>query len=196
MRPDFPPASIRSGMGDLVSTHRRLPVLAPLILFALTVLFVIPLSAGTARAGVGGITCTISSVVTYSPGLTLIPSPQNVTFDVHYNNCVSASQPAISSANPTGSAAEQGGCLEIPPSQSGTFTITWNTRQTSTFNYHTVSAEAGGQTIYTTTATITSGVFAGDVMEEIISENTINLLDCLAPPGVTSQTGTGTLIIA
>jgi hypothetical protein len=100
--------------------------------------------------------------------LTLVSSPQYVTFDVHNNNCVS----------------------------SGTFTITWNTGQTSAFDYHAVEAQSGGQDIYTTTATVTSGVFTGDTMEERISENTPNLLDCLVPPGVTSQTGTGTVVIA
>lgn len=179
-----------------MNARRRLPILTILSLLALATLMVMPFSVGVAHADTGDITCTISSVVTYSPGMTLVSSPQNVTFDVHYNNCVSPSQPTITSANPTGSAVEDVGCLQgIVPPQSGTFTITWNTGQTSTFDYLTVEAQADGQDIYTTTATVTSGVFTGDTMEEIISENSPNLLNCLVPPGVTSQTGTGTIVI-
>jgi hypothetical protein len=180
-----------------MNARLRLPVLIASSLLALAAFIAAPLSAGVAHADTGGITCTISSVVTFSPGMTLVSSQQDVTYDVHYNDCVSASQPAITSANPTGSAVEDAGCLQgIVPSQSGTFAITWNTGQTSTFDYVTVEAQAGGQDIYTTTATITSGVFTGDVMEEVISQNSPNLLQCLIPPGVTSENGTGTVAIA
>lgn len=180
-----------------MNARLRLPVLTASSLLALAAFIVTPFSAGVAHADTGGITCTVSSVVTYSPGMTLVSSQQNVTFDVHYNDCVSASQPAITSANPTGSAVEDAGCLQgIVPPQSGTFTITWNTGQASTFDYLAVEAQAGGQDVYTTTATITSGVFTGDAMEEVISENSPNLLQCLAPPGVTSQNGTGAVVIA
>lgn len=179
-----------------MNAHRRLSSLTSLSLLALATLIMMPFSASVADADTGGITCTISSVVTYSPGMTLTSSPQDVTFDVQYNNCVSTSQPAITSANPTGSAVEDVGCLEgVVPSQSGTFSITWNTGQTSTFDYLTVEAQVGGQDVYTTTATVTSGAFAGDTMEEVISENTPNILDCLVPPGITSQTGTGIVVI-
>jgi hypothetical protein len=42
---------------------------------------------------------------------------------------------------------------------------------------------------------ITSGLFAGATAIGVITGPSINLLNCLAPPGVTSRTGVVTLTI-
>ncbi|MFI1013135.1 hypothetical protein [Streptomyces sp. NPDC020965] len=147
-----------------------------------------------ANAAVGDFTCTTSAQITHSPGLLLQPRMQHQTFDVGYSNCVSTSQPTITSGTRSGSTDAVSSCLDLPYTGPATNTITWNTGQSSTFVGTMTLQFIAGQTVFTWTGTITSGLFTGAGFTEVLSQNSLNLLACAIPPGVTSQTGVGTLI--
>jgi hypothetical protein len=49
--------------------------------------------------------------------------------------------------------------------------------------------------VHTITGTVTDGVFTGALFAEIIVQVNPDLVRCVFPPGVTSQTGAGTVAI-
>jgi hypothetical protein len=187
-------------MENLMGTRTRTPAVGQM-LRRLALAAIVPIVAaaalvalpGTANAAVGDFICTVSNNTTYSPGLRLVAAPQHVTFAVGYSNCISISQPSITGGTRSGAVDLTLSCLATPVSGPQTSTITWNTGQTSTFNGTGTAAVVAGQLVFTWIGTITAGTFVGSAFTEVISQNTINLLACVFPPGVVSQFGTGAL---
>jgi hypothetical protein len=149
----------------------------------------------SAYAAAGDLTCTISSTVTYSPGLTLTTATQYVTYSTHYSGCTSTNGATVTSATANGSYYADFSCLSLPSSTDVAATIPWNDSTSSAVEGTGTYANVGGQSIYTTVGTVTSGRFTGDTFVEAITESTLNLLAC-ATTGVTSQTGIGVVTFA
>jgi hypothetical protein len=88
------------------------------------------------------------------------------------------------------------GCLSaLPPSASGTFEVTWDTGEKSTVTGTSTSQDVAGQTVLTLTGVVVSGPFVGASFTEVLVQSNLDLLGCLAPPGVQSQSGLGTLAV-
>ncbi len=148
-----------------------------------------------AYATAGDLACTSSSTITYSPGLTLTTTTQYVTYSVHYSGCTSTNGATVSSATIEGSYYASFSCLSLPSSTDVSATIPWNDTTTSYIEGTGTYTNVGGQSLYTTLGTTTSGRFAGDSFVEAITESTLNLLTC-ATTGVTTQTGIGVVTFA
>ncbi|HEU5469858.1 MAG TPA: hypothetical protein VFV67_04340 [Actinophytocola sp.] len=150
---------------------------------------------GPAAATVGDLACTVSSTITYSPGITLTPSNQTVTWSVQYSGCTSTTGATVTTGSRGGSITRERSCLAVEPPLDGTRTITWNDATTSVVDSTGLAVDAGGQTVYTITGTVISGRFTGDTFLEVVTQSSLNLLAC-ATTGVTSQTGTGAVTFA
>jgi hypothetical protein len=172
------------------TTLRRLAAVAMVPLVAAVTLVALP---GQANAAVGDFTCTVSNVVSFSPGLTLTSATQQVTLSVGYSNCLSTSHPAVTSGTRSASFSRVLSCLTAPSGGTQIATVTWNTGQTSTFSGTVAFALVAGQLIFTWQGTVTAGLFTGSAFTEVIAQVALNLLACVIPPGVTSQSGTGVL---
>ncbi|SES47895.1 hypothetical protein [Actinokineospora terrae] len=152
------------------------------------------LPAPAAHAAIGSVTCTGSSHVTYSPGLTL--TPQTVT--VQETDTI----PSCTSTDPTLTSITTGGTYSYPAPGAacnaielnpacGTLAIHWNNGQTSTLTgiVGTLTA-TGGIVQNTATGTVTSGEFTGASATISWIYALVNPLLCLMPGGLTTQDGT------
>jgi hypothetical protein len=152
------------------------------------------ISASPAQAGLLDATCTGTQTATYSPGLLLTPQFVFITASTSYTPCASVSDPAITSAHfgpstfPTTMS-----CLDLLSTRSGSTTITWNTGETTTFSYTVTRTNSAGQYVSTYLGTVTAGKFLGDTVSQTFAGVTPNLIGCLAPPGVTSESGAAVL---
>jgi hypothetical protein len=150
---------------------------------------------GSAHAAVGDLVCTVSSTVSYSPGITLTSSTQTITWSVQYSGCTSTTGATVAVGSRGGNTTRARSCLAVQPPFDGPFTITWDDSTTSVIDGEGQAEDVGGQTVYTITGTVTSGRFAGDLIVEVVTQSSLNLLAC-ATTGVTSQTGTGAVTFA
>lgn len=140
-------------------------------------------------------TCALTATFTYSPGLLL----QDQTVDVDSNRSYAAcatTAPGVTSGLSIRTVTVTTSCLNLGNSTSGVETITWNNGQSSTFTYNETSVNAGGQSTILRTGTITAGLFAGATAQSAAVAPSLNALNCLTPPGITSKTAAGELIIA
>jgi hypothetical protein len=95
----------------------------------------IPLSAGVAGADPSEVVCAGTDTVTYSPGLTLVPTSQAVHAETSYAPCVVPGNPAVTPGQVTVNFPQVRSCLGLLDASSGAVTITWNTGQTSLFTF-------------------------------------------------------------
>ncbi|WP_026422287.1 hypothetical protein [Actinokineospora inagensis] len=168
--------------------RRRAGAVAPLIaLFAL-------LPAPAAHAAVGSVTCTGSSHVTFSPGLTLTPQTITVQETDTIPSCTStdATLTSVTTGGTYSYSVPNAACnyLELNPAGGGTFTIHWNNGQTSTVTgLASELTSTGGLVQNTATGTVTAGEFTGASASIAWIYLLVNPLQCLSP-GLTSQDGT------
>lgn len=173
------------------TTRRRIVATLTTLLIAMTGAI---LSAAPAQAV--GPTCTASSQATFSPGLILTPTAQDITFTAGFSNCITPGRPDVTSGTRSGTFTGPRGCLSVlPPTSNGTFKVTWNTGETSTVTGTVAAQDVAGQTVQTITGTVTTGLFVGAAYTEVIAQTSLDLLSCLTPPGVRSQSGLGTLTV-
>lgn len=168
------------------------------VLGALVAALLLGVAAAPAQA-LDQVTCAGTQTSTYNPGLQLLTT-QTVTATVatHYGTCVSAADPAIHSASPTLVQRQATlSCVALLSSAPapGTVTYTWDNGRTSTFQYTNSLTQAAGLLTVTATGSIVSGEFAG-ASAVAVAEDVALPTDCLAPGGLTSQTGAITLTIA
>ncbi|MGB3443479.1 MAG: hypothetical protein WBA97_32485 [Actinophytocola sp.] len=157
---------------------------------------VVPIGAGVAHAAPLDLVCAGTQHITFSPGLTLIPGLKSMTTNTIYAPCVSASAPLVTAGANASAFQAPASCVDLPDIGSGTRTLTWNTGQTSTYNFISTTTHVGGNTVLTRTGAVTAGLFAGDTAVEVIVGPTVNLLNCLAPPGITEKFDVVTLTFA
>lgn len=157
------------------------------------------IAPGTAAAPAGAdptdITCLGSSSTTWSPGLTLEEASQTVTSDTLYGPCESLSENDLTSGSSHTTVTSTFSCLAPLESGFRTHTITWNTGQTSTLGLNRTVTNLAGNTVVTDRGLVTAGLFQGATAVRVLTFPTLNALDCLHPPGITSVTGAVTLTI-
>lgn len=165
--------------------HRRRA--ATLALTATAALLTAPAAAHAASST----TCLGSSVITYSPSLTNTAQTVTYTETDTFTPCVSTN-PALTDGRFTGSVTLPGAsCLVVPSLTLNTpYTITWNNGAPSSVNLSFTDAIAEGIEQVTGTGTVTSGQFQGANATLIWLYTVPDPLQCLASPGVTTQTGT------
>lgn len=142
--------------------------------------------AGTASAGALDVTCTApsSQTVTYTPPLTATPQTVDVDITTQYGPCVSSSEPDITSGFRTYTGREPArSCVDLLDNGVSTFTITWNTGQTSTVVANRVVTIAGAVMVATHTGTVTSGLFAGGTVIHVATGPSADVLLCTAGLG-------------
>ena len=149
-----------------------------------------------AHAAPGDLTCAESESVSYSPGLLTTRRPVDVS--VHNTlSCKSLTDPAVTGGQVR--ATVRGldrSCTDLAASGSGSYAITWNTGDTSTISYTRSANYVLGTLVIVESGTVTAGRFAGDSVTHVVELLNLDLLACLAEPGLTAASGLGTYVFA
>jgi hypothetical protein len=172
---------------------RRLAMLACSGILGPAALTGLPVSPAQAT-GISDLTCLGADSVLYSPGLLLEPQLVTVAATRSFGLCVSTDPDIRAGANVIRDQREKS-CLTLDSNASGVTTFSWNNGETSTFAFSRTASNPVGQAVVTYEGTITGGEFTDDTAVMVITNVTLNLLGCLAPPGVTSVAGTVELAI-
>ncbi|GAA2010387.1 hypothetical protein GCM10009839_00330 [Catenulispora yoronensis] len=147
------------------------------------------LPAGPAHATASTLTCTGTSHLAYSPGLTFTPQTVTVTETDAYT-CTSTDT-TITSGYTSGSFSATGVSCAYVTVAPDRYRVTWNNGQTSRVAFtETEVTVTGGIQQYVGTGTVTSGEFTGATAVFTWVYLPPSPLDCLAPGGLTSQDGT------
>jgi hypothetical protein len=146
--------------------------------------------AGPARAAAGTATCLGSAPVTDSPGVT--DTPQAITFTEtdDYGTCTSTDTTLTSGISATITETITGSCTATSGLLTASYTINWNNGQSSTADLTYTDTIVLGEEQLAGTGTITSGEFAGGNATIAWVFPALDPLQCLGPPGITSQDGT------
>jgi hypothetical protein len=150
-----------------------------------------------ADLGSADVTCVGTEPTTFTPGLLLTTQTGTIHSETHLDNCVSISDPTLTSGSAVIDVTVPLSCLNnVSVFGPRTETITWNNGHSSTLVFtQEVSVVVGVQFTLTSTGTVTSGEFAGKTAVAQRVGPTPTLLNCLAPPGVTSRTQEVVLVI-
>ncbi|MEU0664336.1 hypothetical protein [Streptomyces lavendulocolor] len=100
---------------------------------------------------------------TYTPPLTSTPQPSTTNTSALYGPCVSQSNPALTQGSRKASVSfASRSCLDLLDSTSVSFTIQWNTGQSSTVAGNASTTIVGASRVLVVTGNVTAGLFAGD----------------------------------
>lgn len=148
------------------------------------------------HAAPGDLTCTENQSVSYSPGLLTTRRPVDVS--VHnILSCTSLTDPAVTRGHVQATIhGLNRSCTDLAAAGSGSYTITWNTGETSTISYNRSASYVLGTLVIVETGTVTAGKFTGDSTTHIVELLNLTLLACLTEPGLTTASGIGTYIFA
>lgn len=172
---------------DLATRPRALSLIAALLI-ALAAVFAV--GAPAAHATTASITCTGTSPITYSPGLTFTPATSTYTETDDYSSCLST-DPTLTSGLATSSYTSTFSCLALPSITTDPhYRVSWNNGQTSHFTLTYTDTIAAGVENVTGVGTVTSGYLTGATATFIWAYTLPNPLSCLLPGGATSQNGT------
>jgi hypothetical protein len=166
-----------------------MPRILTVLLGAILVTAALLTPASPASAGVLDATCTppSSNTVTYNPPLTLTPSNVQITGSTSYGPCVSLSVPGLTSGSTAAQATGTRSCLSLLGASPRTFTITWNTGQTSTLSGNQSSTIVGAALVVAFTGTVTSGLFTGDTVLHTITGPATDVTLCTLGLGTVSS---------
>ncbi|MDX6742258.1 hypothetical protein [Actinocorallia sp. A-T 12471] len=154
------------------------------------------LTCAPAAADLDLLTCGGTHTVTYDPGLRLFGQTVDIAFTDSFTSCSALSDPTLTSGLLTGSVTLPNySCLSPVNTDDIDETVTWNNGQSSTFHYSRVYGSVDGNSVITSTGTVTSGKFAGATAVKVVTGLNLNLLACLFAPGVPGNTGTITLAL-
>lgn len=145
----------------------------------------------TAARAVDSTTCTGSTSVGYDPGLTLTPQTVTVSETDTVPSCTST-DPTITSVvtSPYSYPASGAACNSIDLTPGASLRIHWNNGQHSDITGLTYEeTDTGGIDQTVGTGTVTAGEFTGDAAVITWIYALVNPLLCLAPGGLTSQSG-------
>ena len=155
----------------------------------------VSVSASSAHAA-SSATCTGSSAVSYSPGLTNTPQNLSWTITDTYSSCTSTDTSLTAggfSGNYSLTGASCNGAGLFPPTS---ITISWNNSQSSTMTL-SMSTDVillGTETV-TSVGTVTSGELTGGTVTIVWAYPVLDPTLCASSQGVTSQSGTVALQI-
>ncbi|WP_027008490.1 hypothetical protein [Conexibacter woesei] len=140
-------------------------------------------------------TCTGTENATYTPGELLTTRSTAVAYANTYS-CTST-DPTITGLTSGGSYTADLSCLSVPTLTTGMrHQIHWNNGDTSnTTSTERAYTTVAGQTIETSVSHVDSGKFAGDEVVQTLTNPALDLLRCLAEPGVTSKQGVLTMTV-
>lgn len=135
-------------------------------------------------------TCSGSSTITYSPGLTNTPQTVAYTETDTFSSCLSTdltltSGEFLTSVDLPGASCDAAAVFTNTP-----YPITWNNGKTSSINLSYTDAIVDGTEQVTGVGTVTSGEFAGAAVTIVWVYPVLDLLQCSSSQGVTIQTGT------
>jgi hypothetical protein len=172
-------------------THFRSPrkiiTTPPLVIMAAAA---VALPAVPAHA-LSATTCTGSSVITYTPGLTNTAQTVTYTETDTFSPCASTDSTLTSGTSAVTIALPGASCLAAPSLTPDTsYIITWNNGRTSTISLSFTDVIVEGIEQVTGTGAITSGEFAGGNATIVWAYTVPDPLQCATSQGVTTQTGT------
>lgn len=174
----------------ILGSMRKLMVLS----LAVLVLGVAGGAAATSASALTQVTCNGVNSLTYSPAVTNTPQTVTLTAQTTFGLCVSLTHPSIVSGTvAANNVTTTISCNQLVGTASPTFTITWNTGQTSTLTGNTYVDKVDGQPVVILLGSITSGLFAGAT----VTEQTVltgDLTACLGP-GLSATSGPAVLTI-
>lgn len=146
--------------------------------------------AGPAHAA-SSTTCTGTSNVTYSPGLTLTPQTIAVSETDTLTSCTSTDTTLTAGyMGPYAFSVPNAGCNYLPGVGNDGVRIHWNNGQTSDVPLTIVLTATGGIVQETGTGTVAAGEFTGATVVITWIYPVVNPLQCLLPGGVTAHNGT------
>src|SRR5579872_809 len=163
--------------------HLTVLTIATLAMGALTVA-----SAPAAHAAIGSATCTGSSAISYTPGLT--NTPRTITYTETDTFSCTSTDPSLTSGMftitvtlPGASCTNAGIFINTP------YTIDRSNGAVTTTSLSFTDAVANGTEQVTGTGPVTSGEFKHGTAVIIWAYPVLNLSACSTPGGLTSQTG-------
>lgn len=126
----------------------------------------------------------------------MLITPQTVTINLQevYGPCRS-SDPTLISGSDAVTVTTMASCLLHNPSGPVDGLVSWNNGKTSEVFGNFTAVISAGQEVVVFSGTISAGEFKGDTVVATSTSHALNLLACLAPPGVTSSFGAEVLAI-
>ncbi|MGB3442614.1 MAG: hypothetical protein WBA97_28050 [Actinophytocola sp.] len=134
-----------------------------------------------AHADILDVTCVppSSAVVEFDPPLDNTASATDVSLSVQYGPCVSLSEGDLTSGSRTNEVSGAPlSCTNVLSPNTVTFTIAWNTGDTSTVTASRTITTTPALALVTLTGTVTSGLFAGDAFVEALVSSRLELVSC------------------
>ncbi|MEU1390020.1 MULTISPECIES: hypothetical protein [unclassified Nonomuraea] len=149
----------------------------------------IMLLPGAASAGVLDVTCSppSSDTAIYDPPLTPTAQSSTLTASTQYGPCLSTSVSGLTAGSRGAQNTSVRSCLDLLGAGTTTFTITWNTGQTSAVSGNRTTTIVGAALVVTITGTVTSGLFAGDSVLQTVTGPSADVLLCTAGLGTVSS---------
>jgi hypothetical protein len=149
----------------------------------------VSVSASSAHAA-SSTTCTGSSAISYSPGLTNTPKTVSYSETETYSSCTSTDTSLTAGSSSVDITLPGASCNAGGVFPATTYTISWNNGQSSTITLTFTDVIILGTEQVTGVGTVTSGEFTGGAVTIVWLYPVLNPLLCLTSQGVTSQSGT------
>lgn len=153
-------------------------------------------------AAVTLLNCSGSYSTTYNPGLTY--TPQQVTYNTSNTYgwpnglCLGGGAVTSGTSSLTNAQLPAASCADLlGPPVTGTTTVTWNTGETTRYEWRSTAVNVLGTLQTTTTGTVVEGKYQGGSVQRISIAPNLQILQnaCNSPTGLTSDNGTVTLTI-
>jgi hypothetical protein len=145
------------------------------------------------------VTCTGNQTITYSPGLTNTPTVQTSQVSTAYSVCAHVDGLSVSTMTGSSRVTFSGAsltCAALLDTVPGQQVVTWSDGRTSTFTYSLTATNVSGELVATATGTISAGLYAGAIAEQVSTSVGLNgLTACGTPQGLTSISGLVQLVI-
>ncbi|MEU4028056.1 hypothetical protein [Streptomyces anulatus] len=138
------------------------------------------------------VTCTGTTTVIFSPGVTSTPQTVGVSGQDTADLCLSLTHPQLTGfIGPFSGTATQS-CTSLFAGGSGAETLYWNDGTSSAWSYTNSFSNVNGTKVGTSTGPITSGTLAGATVTQTITFANLDLTACTTPQGLTSLSGLDT----
>lgn len=150
--------------------------------------------AAPAAASTTIINCTGQVELEFTPGLTYSDQLVSYTGEDRATSCLSLTNPTLHSfVGPFSGTATQS-CGTLLDDGVGTEVLYWNgtTTLTSTWTYTYTAQQLATEVVYTVNGTVTSGVAAGAVLNQVNIIPLANFLACSQPGGLQGYQGLST----
>lgn len=167
----------------------------PTVIGAIALCLAVAVTAPAAAVGAASpalVTCTGTTNVAFTPGLTNTEQTVNVSGQDTADLCLSLTHPELTGfIGPFSGTATQS-CTSLFAGGSGTETLHWNNGTTSNWSYTNSFSNVNGTKVGTSTGPITSGTLAGATVTQTITFANLDLAACTTAQGLTSLSGLDT----